>query len=321
MALNKEPPNKEPLNKEPLDTEFLRYPHRRRGMDHSRYQWSQLHEREPVRWPGDARLALWVNICVQFFPLNQRGDPFPAPGGMTMPYPDLRHFSLRDYGNRVGIFRLLDACDRFGVKPSFAVNAAVCARAPALIHALRERDCEFVAHGWDMDSLHHGGLAQEEEAELIERSLDRLRAATGATVRGWLSPARNESPRTPDLLAGQGVEWFADWVNDDMPYRFHTEGGDLWAMPLSNELEDRFILMQNLHSVESWKQQVCDAGDFLLAEAEASGGGRILSLNLHPWLMGQPHRIARLEAALGHITAKPGVWPALPGEILACCGS
>ncbi len=302
-----------------IDSELLRYPHRRRGMDHGRYQWSQLHRREPVRWPGGARLALWVNICVQFFPLNQRGEPFPTPGGMTMPYPDLRHFSLRDYGNRVGIFRLLDACDRFGAKPSFAVNAALCERAPALIHALRERDCEIVAHGWDMDSLHHGGLAEEEEAALIERSLARLRAAAGAAVRGWLSPARNESPRTPDLLAGQGVHWFADWVNDDMPYRFHTESGDLWAMPLSNELEDRFILMHNLHSVESWLEQVCDACDFLLAEAETTGCGRILSLNLHPWLMGQPHRIARLEAALDRITAKPGVWPALPGEILDCC--
>ncbi|MYA37955.1 MAG: polysaccharide deacetylase family protein [Gammaproteobacteria bacterium] len=301
-----------------LDPEFLRYPRRRRGMDHDRYEWSQLHEREQVEWPGGARLALWINVCVQFYPLNQRGKPFPTPGGMTMPYPDLRHFSLREYGNRVGIFRLLDACDRFGAKPSFAVNGAMAERAPWLISVLRERGDEILAHGWNMDSLHHGGLAPEEESELIDRSLDSLQEAFGAEIRGWLSPARNESPQTPDLLAERGVHWFADWVNDDMPYRFHTDNGNLWAMPLSNELEDRFILMQNLHSEESWVEQVCDACDFLLKEAEDSGG-RILSLNLHPWLMGQPHRIAHLEQALGYITSQPDVWPATPSEILQLC--
>jgi len=301
-----------------LDPEFLRYPHRRRGMDHDRYEWSQLHERGPVVWPGGARLALWINVCVQFYPLNQCGKPFPTPGGMTMPYPDLRHFSLREYGNRVGIFRLLDACDRFGARPSFAVNGAMAKRAPWLISVLRKRGEEILAHGWDMDSLHHGGLAPEEESELIDRSLDSLQEAFGTEIRGWLSPARNESPHTPDLLAERGIHWFADWVNDDMPYRFRTANGDLWAMPLSNELEDRFILMQNLHSEESWANQVCDACDFLLKEAEVSGG-RILSLNLHPWLMGQPHRIAHLEQALDYITSRSGVWPATPGEILEIC--
>ncbi len=304
-----------------LDPEFLQYRRRRRGMDHDRYEWSQLHERAGTSWPGGARLALWVNVCVQFFPLNQRGAPFPAPGGMSMPYPDLRHFSLRDYGNRVGIFRLLDAVDRYRVRPSFAVNGAMVERAPWLISTLRERGDEIVAHGWDMDSLHHGGLAPEEESELIKRTLDGLRAATGQAVNGWLSPARNESALTPDLLAEQGVRWFADWVNDDMPYRFHTRAGDLWAMPLSNELEDRFILMQNLHSEDAWANQVCDACDFLLEEAAAAESGRMLSLNLHPWLMGQPHRIGRLEQALDYITSRPGVWPAPPGEIFAICSA
>ncbi len=302
-----------------LDSEFLRYPHRRRGMDHDRYEWSQLHDRPPLTWPGGARLALWINVCVQFYPLNQRGEPFPTPGGMTMPYPDLRHFSLRDYGSRVGIFRLLDAFDQYAIKPSFAVNGAMVARSPYLLSALGEYGGEIVAHGWDMDSLHHGGLTAATEADWIGRTLDALRGATGREVSGWLSPARNESPSTPDLLAQAGLRWFADWVNDDMPYRFHTRAGDLWALPLSNELEDRFVIMQNLHSEESWFEQICDACDFLLKEAADSGGGRILALNLHPWLLGQPHRIGWLERALDYLTAQTGVWPASPEEILEHC--
>lgn len=300
-----------------LDREHLEYPKRGYGMDHERYDWSLLSERKPVRWPGDARLALWVNVCVQFFPLNQKGEPFPVPGGMTMPYPDLRHFSLRDYGNRIGIFRLLNAFDKEAIKASFAINTELAERTPYLMNAIVKRGDEILCHGWNMDRLHYGGMDEQAERELVANSLVRLRALTGREVRGWLSPARNESENTPDLLAAAGVRYFCDWVNDDMPYPFRTRSGELTAMPLSSELEDRFILMNNLHSEQSWLEQVCDAADFLLAEAQASGSGRILALNIHPWLMGQPHRIGKLEAALSRISGLPGVWSAHPGEILA----
>lgn len=298
-----------------LDREHLEYPHRRYGMDHDRYDWSLLSERKPVTWPGGAKLALWVNVGLQFYPLNQQGKPFTVPGGMTMPYPDLRHFSLRDYGNRVGIYRFLDAFDRFGVKPTFAMNTELAERTPYLLQRILERGDEITCHGWNMDCLHYGGQSREQEAELVARSLSRLRELTGQGVRGWISPARNESEHTPELLAQNGVAYFCDWVNDDMPYAFRTDAGELVAMPLSNELEDRFVLMNNLHSERSWQEQVCDACDFLLAEAD-SGGGRILALNIHPWMLGQPHRIGRLEAALQHITGQPGVWSAGAGDIL-----
>ncbi len=297
-----------------LDQEHLQYPHRSYGMDHDRYDWSLLSQRKPVKWPEGKRLALWVNVGLQFYPLNQQGKPFAVPGGMTMPYPDLRHFSLRDYGNRVGIYRFLQAFDRYGVVPTFAVNTELVERAPYLLQRILERGDEIICHGWNMDSLHYGGQPREEEAELVGRSLERLRELSGQTVRGWISPARNESEHTPELLAENGIEYFCDWVNDDMPYPFRTAAGELTAMPLSNELEDRFVLMNNLHSEQSWLEQVCDACDFLLAEAE-TGGGRILALNIHPWMLGQPHRIGKLEAALDYITGRAGVWSASAGDI------
>ena len=89
-------------------------------MDHDFYDWSMLQNRKPVAWPGGKRLALWVNVGLQYFPLNQQGKPFPPPGGMTTAYPDLRHYTLREYGNRVGIYRFFKAFDAFGVRPSFA---------------------------------------------------------------------------------------------------------------------------------------------------------------------------------------------------------
>lgn len=298
-----------------LDKEHLEYPHRSYGMDHDRYPWSMLSDRPAVTWPGGAKLALWVNVGLQFYPLDQRGEPFAVPGGMTMPYPDLRHFSLRDYGNRVGIYRFLRAFDKYGIKPTFAINTQLAERAPYLLARIKEHDDEIICHGWNMDSLHHGGMSRDEEAELVQRSLDRLRELSGQAVTGWISPARNESENTPELLAENGVRFFCDWVNDDMPYNFHTRSGNLVAMPLSNELEDRFVLMNNLHSEQSWLEQVCDACDFLLREADQQGG-RILALNIHPWMLGQPHRIAKLEKALEYITAKPGIWSAHASEIV-----
>ena len=116
-----------------LDKDYLLYPQRHYGMDHDRYDWSMLSERKPVQWPDGKGLALWVNVALQYFPLNQQGKPFKVPGGMTMPYPDLRHFSLRDYGNRVGIFRILDSLDAHAIRPTFAMNTRLAERVPYLL--------------------------------------------------------------------------------------------------------------------------------------------------------------------------------------------
>ena len=143
----------------------------------------------------------------------------------------------------------------------------------------------------------------------------RLRELTGQPVRGWLSPGKLNSPNTPDLIANEGVEYFCDWVNDELPYRWNVASGELWSMPLSTEISDTFTLVDNLHSEESWADQVCDAADLLHAEA-ADQGGRILTLTLTPWLLGQPHRMKHLERVLDHVTSLSGVWSASGSQIL-----
>lgn len=299
-----------------LDPSYLEYPHRSYGMDHDRYDWSMLTDRKPVQWPDGKRLALWVNVAVQYFPLNQQGKPFAPVGGMTTAYPDLRHYTLREYGNRIGIYRFLAAFDRFGVRPTFAVSARLAERYPYLVRRLAERGDEIACHGWHMDAPHYGGMDPGDEAELVSRSLAVLREATGQPVEGWLSPSKSQSGQTPELLAEHGVRYMGDWINDDMPYPFRTAKGPLVAMPLSTELEDRFIIMANGHSEREYADQVRDAFDFLYAEASEQGG-RLLALNVHPWLLGQPHRIGHLEQALGYVLGHEGVWSAPPAEIRA----
>jgi peptidoglycan/xylan/chitin deacetylase (PgdA/CDA1 family) len=296
-----------------LDPDYLRYPQRSYGMDHDRYDWSMLADRKAVMWPGGAKLALWINVSLQFFPMNQRGHPFPPPGGMSMPYPDLRHFTLRDYGNRVGIYRVLDALNARGLRASFAVNGQLAERTPGLVQEVAGTG-ELIGHGWNMDAPHYGGLERSAEEAQIADSLAALRGLSGQPVRGWLSPGRNESTNTPEILAAAGIDYLCDWVNDDMPYPFRTREGALIALPLSSELEDRFVIQNNGHSEASWQEQICDACDLLLAEADAQGG-RLLSLSLHPWLIGQPHRIGKLEAVLDYLLAQ-NLWSATPSEIV-----
>ncbi len=299
-----------------LGNDYLQYSKRSYGMDHDRYEWSMLQNRKAITWPKGKKIALWVNVGLQFFPLNQKGIPFKVPGGMTKPYPDLRHFSLRDYGNRVGIYRFLKTFDTYNVTPTFAMNTRLAERAPYLTGTIKERNNEIICHGYDMDKLHYGGQNIEEEKDLVKRALDGLRKLTEQEIKGWVSPAKNESENTPDILAANGITYFCDWANDDLPYNFKTSKGDLSAMPLTTELDDYYIILNNLHSAESWAEQVDDAFEFLLHESKTSGG-RILSLNIHPWVLGQPHRIQYLEKVLDKLGSHEEVWSASASEILS----
>lgn len=298
-----------------LPPEHLQYPLRRYGMDHDRYDWSPLPARAPVAWPGGARIALWVVPSLQWFPLDMKGQPFKPPGAMQTAYPDLRHYTLRDYGNRVGIYRIMDALARRSVPASVAVNAAVAVRYPVLLQDCLAQGWELLAHGLDMDHLHHGGLDEATERQWIAQSLDILHQASGQAVRGWLSPAKSESHHTLDLLAEAGLTYVCDWVNDDMPYAMRTRAGRLHAMPHPIDIDDHTILVQNHHSEDDFRDALIDQFDQLYREATPTRG-RVMAVSLHPWVIGQPYRIGALEEALDHMLRHEGVWAATGSQIL-----
>jgi len=297
--------------------DYLRYSQRQYGYDHDWYTWSLLGNRAPVNWPDQKPLAIWLNVSLQHFPLDQKGQPFKVPFGMTMPYPDLRHFSLRDYGNRVGIYRFLKLFEDKQLPVTYAVNASLAKLAPQLIKRISQSGAEILAHGWDMDHLHWGDMDQDAERELIKRSIDVLANATGRQIDGWLSPARSQSWQTLNLLAQNGIKYCLDWVNDDMPYAVKVDTGKLTMLPLNAEVEDSFVMGSNLHSEDEWVDQVTDAVDFLIREATEMKAGRLLGISLHPWLTGQPHRIGCLERIINHIEARQSeIWLASPKQII-----
>ncbi|MEJ6009823.1 polysaccharide deacetylase family protein [Novosphingobium aquae] len=296
-----------------LDPSYLEYPRRRAGYDHNLYPYAPLHRRRPLHWPGGKTLAVWLCVSVEWFPITPADKPFRAPGHMQTAYPDYRHYTARDYGNRVGVYRLLDAFAKAGVTASFAVNSAIAERYPALVQDISEAGHEIIAHSTDMNGTIASTLPREDEAALIAHSLDTLTKVTGSRPRGWLSIARSQSFATADLLKEAGVEYCCDWANDELPWTFNN---GLINLPLNHELSDRQILNVQQQTIDSYAEQVLDAHDWLSNEATQSGGGRMLPLHLTPYITGLPYRMDTLERLLADMAARSSTWFARGADII-----
>ncbi len=296
-----------------LDPDYLDYAARRRGMDHDLYPWSNLFDRKPVRWPGGAKVAVWCVVSLEWFPMVPADKPFRAPGHMQTPYPDYRHYTAREYGTRVGFYRLLDAFSSVGAKVSVATNAAIAERYPRIIEDIIGAGHEIIAHSTDMNGTIASGLDEAEERRLIAGSLDTLERVSGTRPRGWLSIARSQSWNTPRLLAEAGVDYMCDWPNDELPYRVTTQAGEIVNIPLNHELSDRQIITVQQQSADSYVEQMKDAFEWLRAEADEDGG-RMLPLHLTPYIIALPYRIAAFEGLLQWLAAE-GAWFARGDEI------
>lgn len=297
-----------------LDPTYFEYPMRRKGMDHDYYPWSSIFEREPVQWPSGKAIASWFVVSLEWFPIIPEDKPFRAPGHMQTAYPDYRHYTARDYGNRVGVYRLLDAFEKVGAKASFATNAAIAERYPVLVRDIVSAGHEIIAHSTDMNGTIASGVDEDYERGLIARSLDALEKATGARPAGWLSIARSQSFNTARLLKEAGLTYMCDWVNDDLPYAFRTEAGGIVNVPLNHELSDRQIINVQQNSVDSYVLQMMDAYEWLRKESRQYGG-RMLPMHITPYIMGLPYRIEAFEGLLRWLAEQPDNWFARGSEL------
>lgn len=299
-----------------LDASYLEYPMRRHGMDHDRYGWSALPQRPAINWPQGKAVAIPIVVSLEWFPILPEDKPFRAPGHMVTPYPDYRHYTSREYGTRVGLFRLLDTFAKHGVKASIAMNSAIATRYPEIVESVTNAGHEIVAHATDMNATIAGGVSPERQAEIVTTSLDEIEAAFGTRPKGWLSIARSQAFETPDVLAGAGIEYMLDWVNDELPYRFATKSGSIINLPLNHELSDRQIITVTQQSIDSYATQIEDACDWLEGEA-ATHSGRMLPLHLTPYITGLPYRIDALDALIGRLGARDTTLFATTGSLVA----
>lgn len=282
-------------------------------MDQSLYDWRPATERTKGRWPGDRGLAVMIVMPVEWHMLDPSGKPFKHPGAMQTPWPDLRHYTTRDYGPRVGAYRLLQALKNAGLKATLPVNGIALDRYRPLVEAALEEGHEIAALGWSTDAIHHSGLSEDEERARVARTRDAF-ARAGLEPRAWMSPARQQSFRTLQLIAEAGFDVCLDWEQDEVPVAMATPAGAVTALPLMNELDDRTLLIDRRQTEDVWADQVLEAARYLIVETGADDR-RLLGFTLTSYVAGQPFRISALRRMLDSLASEPAVWSASASEI------
>jgi peptidoglycan/xylan/chitin deacetylase (PgdA/CDA1 family) len=267
------------------------------------YEHSPIVARPPLHWPGGARVAFYLGLNVEAFSVDRPGTSISAvTRGLV---PDPMNYGWRDYGVRVGIWRMIELLDRLGIVPSVVIDSVACHRYPEIVQAGRERDWAWVAHGrFNADVMNAFDDPAAERAYLAEMVAE-LDAALPSRPRGWLGPALTESFATPALLRELGFTYLLDWCCDDQPFPLTVPG--MISVPYAVELNDILLFLGRSLSGEDFVTMVLDQLEQLLADA-SEGRGRVMALAVHPFIVGQPFRHKYLERLLERIASTDGVW-------------
>jgi peptidoglycan/xylan/chitin deacetylase (PgdA/CDA1 family) len=277
---------------------------------HERLAYSAAPQRAPVHWPDGARLALWIAPNIEhyeYLPQQVRvRDPWPR-----VPHPDILGYGQRDYGNRVGVWRLIELFDRFKLPCTVSLSLAVLEMYPDITEAMLSRDWELMSHGL-YNTRYHWNFSEDEERAAIAERQEIHRQVTGRSLRGLFSLAASNTLAAPKLVAKVGISHLCDLYHDDQPTAIRVRQGELFGLPCSMEINDSIAWRRGFEA-KGFAQKIRDEFDTLYAE-----GGRVMNIAVHPFIMGQPHRIGALVDALADILGHSGVWCATSAEILDC---
>ena len=281
----------------------------------SSYPYVAIPDRGALRFPGGARLALVVTVNLEYWEESRPGQKEPMfPGGpATIPHAlpgdvwDSANWTWREYGQRVGVWRLFEALDRLGIAPSCTCNGLMMRERRRVIDAARERGWELVPHNWAQnDLLTYHAHEPAREREIIARTLDTYREVVGRDACAWLSSAIRGTRRTPSYLKEFGLIAYCDYLNDDQPYLIQTDQGPIVCVPYSNDVNDFNMFARGSASTRDGVQMLRACFDQLYEEGAISG--RLMNFGLHPHVIGQPHRIAALREFLDYVKCFPDVW-------------
>ena len=277
---------------------------------HTRYRYSSIINRPVYNWPNSTRLAVYVALNIEQFSFGEGKGAAIAP-------PDQAHshsvYSWRDYGNRVGIWRLLAMFDELGIPAEAQLNSAVYEHCPDIAPALRARGDEILGHGIS-NSFEQGGLDEATEAAHIKEVTDIITREEGAAPLGWMSPWISNSSLTPDLLQEAGYRYFMDWTCDDQPLWMQTRSGHILAMPYPVECNDTRGIVWYKYSASEFADMIVDGFDEMLAQS--AGQPLVFPISLHPFVTGRPYRLRALRRAFQHILRHHRqIWLTRPGDI------
>jgi allantoinase len=286
---------------------------------HGRFDYAGIAHRAGYDWPGGKRLAVYIGLNLEHFSF---GDGLGASLAPPQPQPDVLNYTWREWGNRVGAWRLLEMLDELRLPCAALVNTALLDHCPELVAACAARGDEIVGHGHS-NAQRQGDMEEAQESALLQGCRQAFTSAGLAAPRGWLSPWISESARTPDLLVETGYRYTLNWCHDDQPTRLRTRSGaDLWSIPYPQELNDIPAVMARLMSGRDFADMIVDSYDEMLRQSEHQP--LVMGIALHAYIAGQPHRLAPLRKALRHLSGARGAkrtWWTTPGRIFDAVAS
>jgi allantoinase len=274
------------------------------------YDFMPWRRRPKITWPNGARIAVWLAPNIEHYelypPRNPRRNPWPRP------QPDVQNYAWRDYGNRAGFWRMADTMARYGVRGSVSLNVAVCDHYPEVIERCCELGWELFSHG-TYNTRYFYDMEEAMQRAVIRDSRETILRVSGQRLDGWLTPAISNDETTQHVLAEEGILYTLDMTHDDQPTPVNTRAGRLVSIPYSLEVNDVPLFVSRATPPERYAA-ICKAQFDTLYE-EGAESGTVMCMPLHPYLIGQPHRVAALDAVLAHITSHDGVWLATGREI------
>jgi allantoinase len=277
---------------------------------HGRFDYSPITERHLPAWPGGKRLAVYVAMNLEQYAFGEGLVEDLVPG---IPSPDVLNNSWREYGNRVGAWRLLSLLKQYQLPVSLLVNSELYEVAPQLIAAYRAHGAEIAAHG-RTNSQHQADLSEVDERALIQTVTATIAEHEGRAPGGWLSPWIAETERTPDLLQEAGYRYVLDWCMDDQPVWLKTRRGRILSVPYPQELNDSAAIIGRQVSASEFADMIVDQFDEMLLQANEQP--LVMGIALHAMIAGQPFRLRHLRRAFEHIAKRrESCWLTTAGQI------
>jgi allantoinase len=280
---------------------------------HNRYEYSPIIERKPFDWPDGKRLAFYLALNIEDFSFGGGLGHTPTALG---PPPDPRNFAWRDYGLRVGIWRIFELMEKLNLPLCHLLNASVCERCPQIVARIRERGDEVIGHGYT-NSERQSDMDERTEAEMIREATAIVTQHVGRRPLGWMGPWIAETMTTPDLLKEAGYDFVMDWPADDQPFWMKTRSGPLLSVPYPIEINDSPTMLSRAQSATDFRQMIIDQFELMLTQSEAQS--LVFGVSLHTFVAGQPFRLRQIADALQYIVQHPrfakSVWVTSPGQI------
>jgi allantoinase len=278
---------------------------------HGRFDYSPVTDRPDFSWPGGKRLAVHLCLNLEHFAYGEGLGLSYSPG---LPHPNTYNWGWREYGNRVGVWRVLDLCGEEQVPISALVNSELYDHAPQVLDALRARKDEIVGHG-RTNSEHQNDFDEAAEAALIRSATETIATQEGRAPTGWLSPGVNPSAVTTDLLQEAGYTYILDWPIDDQPVWMSTRsGGRILSVPYPHEINDIPFVALHHGTASEFGDAIIDNFDEMLRQSEQQP--LVYGISIHAFLVGQPFRLKHFRRALQHINRhRDEIWWATTGQI------